>query len=691
MAHARHRKQDRSMPVSAWLAAGATTVGVGAALLTGAAAANAKPASNSSDSSSSHRSNPSHAKPSRPDRPQRAAKAAAAAASAGSDTADKPSRPARTTRNVKRNNHPAADAGQRAASAAAITPAAAPTKADNAAKVLPKPVLTRHDTTPKATADTGATAPDATPFRRYRGTPTTVANGSAAMVSAAAVDTPSSSISGGSTTTETAPTRTAGASGVLSTLAAMGQALTVSVRNSEHALTKAARSAAPTTGLILPTAAAPAATSAANSTAADTLPTGLTTPVVAVDTVDQAIDAVRRAQTTYMAATAWNPIALLFNGLTGYFLQSAVTNLITYKTNQQTLMDAYAADPSAANLAKLQANEALPDSAINFLGAANFWTWIPTIKSESAQASLDARVYGSVPLTMYLGTEPIITISVNGGPPMRVLIDTGSSGLVIPEAYAGNVNTLGNVVGSGSSGFGTGVGGANVTYDFNQYDTTVDFGYGLKTGTVTVNVVTAETEAGYMNYIGQNGVVGVLGIGTNAVGPGGSIVSTKLPGMLNQGVFIDEKNHKLWFGPNPLPVIKSIPGSPNIGGYISLNGGSPTAVNMLLDSGGVFGTMPEAIAGNATATDPWGGTVLKKGTVVTVYAADGTTVLFSYTVPDTSHSPTITATTNPLALNTGYQPFALGPMYINYVDGTTVINDANGNPVTYYGQTEFDY
>jgi len=664
------------MPVSTWLAAGATTVGVGAALLTGAAAANAKPASNSSSSDSSQHSGPSHAKPShsRPSRPARPHQRAASAADSGApDKADK------KAPNTKRNNNnrPAADAGRKSAASASV-PAPLHTKPAVAAAEVPT-VTTTPDNPRREHLRTLTTAP----------TTTTDNTGSAAVVSTAAVDTPALSISGGSAVAKAAPSRAADASGVLSVFAAMGQALTVSVRHTERALANAARDTALTlNGPSEQTdpAATPAAAPAANSITS--IPTGLTTPVTPVDTLGRAIQEIQAAQAAFHASSSWSRMT---NGYSAWLLGIALKNLNQYQANQDTLMATYAANPTAANLKKLQANEALPAHAVKCLKMASSWSGISGLKANAKLAAADGLVYGSVPLTMYLGTEPIIKLSINGGPMIKVLVDTGSSGLVLPAKYAGSVNTLGQVVGSGTSGFGTGVGSANIVYDFDQYNTTVDFGNGLKTGTVTVNVVTAATQSGYMNYIGQNGVVGVLGIGTNAVGPGGSIVSTALPGLMSSGVFIDEKNKKLWFGPNPLPVVKSVPGSPNVTGYISVNGNNKTPVNMLLDSGGVFGTIPQAIAGNATATDPWGGTVLAKGSIVTVYAADGTTVLFTYTVPSTSQSPTVTVNTNPQALNTGYQPFKLGPMYINYVDGVTTITDEDGVTTTYYGQTDFDY
>ena len=35
-------------------------------------------------------------------------------------------------------------------------------------------------------------------------------------------------------------------------------------------------------------------------------------------------------------------------------------------------------------------------------------------------------------MPVYQGTEPVVDVSINGGPSVPVLVDTGSTGLVIP-------------------------------------------------------------------------------------------------------------------------------------------------------------------------------------------------------------------------------------------------------------------
>src|SRR5262249_55898044 len=100
-----------------------------------------------------------------------------------------------------------------------------------------------------------------------------------------------------------------------------------------------------------------------------------------------------------------------------------------------------------------------------------------------SEAQQNGRVYGSVPLRMQAVTEPVVYISVNGGPSVPVLVDTGSAGLVMDPRYVGQ-NDLGTSTGSGSSGYSGGL-----TYDYDTYTTTVDFGNGIVTEPTSVNIV----------------------------------------------------------------------------------------------------------------------------------------------------------------------------------------------------------
>ena len=278
-------------------------------------------------------------------------------------------------------------------------------------------------------------------------------------------------------------------------------------------------------------------------------------------------------------------------------------------------------------------------------------------------AKQNARVYGVVPLTMYAGTEPIVYISVDGGPRVPVLVDTGSSGLVISSSAVGSGH-------GAATGSGTGAYSGGLTYDYTTYDATVDFGNGVTTVPTAVNVVNLEDDAAFRNYFDAAGVVGVLGIGANSVGPGPSHPATSLPGELSDGVLIYQDLGILVFGPNPLPGRVSVPGTPNASLQIQVGNGSKVPVNAIIDSGGVYGTMPSYIIGNSQTSGN-----LPAGTKISVYTNDGQTLLYTYTTKSGKGPTVITDTLH----NTGNEPFAQGPVYIDY------------SPDNGIGSTIFDY
>jgi hypothetical protein len=129
-------------------------------------------------------------------------------------------------------------------------------------------------------------------------------------------------------------------------------------------------------------------------------------------------------------------------------------------------------------------------------------------------------VNGTVPLTIHNVTEPITTISVNGGPSQPVLVDTGSTGLVIPLQDIG-LQHLGLPTGIGISGFS---GGLN--YVFLTFNGTVNFGNGIVTAPTSIDVPIFSFPASlqallagdftFSGFFAPDGVNGVLGIGPNA-------------------------------------------------------------------------------------------------------------------------------------------------------------------------------
>ncbi|MCV7165950.1 PecA family PE domain-processing aspartic protease, partial [Mycobacterium stomatepiae] len=164
---------------------------------------------------------------------------------------------------------------------------------------------------------------------------------------------------------------------------------------------------------------------------------------------------------------------------------------------------------------------------------------------------------------------------------------------------------------------------------------------------------------------------GILGIGPNALGPTPDHIPTAdLPGTLGNGVLIDQANNQLIFGNNPYEggtVINGAPWSPL---YVSINGALPTQVNGVIDSGGVFGTMPSSALTNSGVTPVNG--YLPNGTQIQVYTPSGQ-LLYQYTVGNTPYSdnPADGAVrspyvTNGTSMNTGNWLFAQEPVYINY-------------------------
>ncbi|HEX5144477.1 MAG TPA: PecA family PE domain-processing aspartic protease, partial [Mycobacterium sp.] len=198
---------------------------------------------------------------------------------------------------------------------------------------------------------------------------------------------------------------------------------------------------------------------------------------------------------------------------------------------------------------------------------------------------------------------------------------------------------------------GTGAYSGGLTYNYNVYDTTVSFGNGITTGTTQVNIVTDASTDNFEQFLAGNGVVGVLGIGANAVGPGPSLVTAALPGELGDGVYIDEKHGLLVFGPNPLPARVTLSGSPYANVTMTAGDGSTYTGYLIIDSGGVYGTV-------------WSSS-LAAGTKVTVKTPDGTT-LYSYTTQACTTAGNACTSATSSAPNSGYYPFKKYAMYIGY-------------------------
>ncbi|TLH49601.1 hypothetical protein C1S80_28240 [Mycolicibacterium aubagnense] len=452
-------------------------------------------------------------------------------------------------------------------------------------------------------------------------------------------------------------------SGILSVFAAIGQALGAAAQGTEQTLAAAAVGTSQTLKGLLATPGTPTP-----ATALTPAPTTIWQPGQTETTtqyVQTALQEISAAQAQLNADT-WgkgNWWAGFAAAGTQFQLSIASWELSSYLNGNPGAMSFYQSNANGwlggFALAALNWNEALPGYAVGALNAANSGTSDTAVKSLISQAAVNGRVYGSVPLTMYAGTEPIVYISVNGGQKVPVLVDTGSSGLVIGGNNVGSTG-LGNAVGSGTGAYSGGL-----TYNYSEYNTPVDFGNGIVTAPTTVDIITDPTQqTAFNDFLSADGVVGVLGIGTNAVGPGPSLVTTALPGDLKNGIYIDERAGTLQFGPNPLPARVTTSGSPNVIGSVTVNG-TNTPINLLIDSGGVTGTLPSTIAGSG----------LSDGTVISVYDSSGN-LLYTYKTTSTNTPVATTDAYDASLMNTGAQPFQTNSIYIGYdtANGTTVFD-----------------
>lgn len=307
-----------------------------------------------------------------------------------------------------------------------------------------------------------------------------------------------------------------------------------------------------------------------------------------------------------------------------------------------------------------------------------------------AQATSDGRVYGVVRLSVYNTTEPLVGVKVNGGGNVPVLVDTGSSGLVIDQANAGNLSGATKVASDQQGAYS---GGFNYTYDTYE-NATVDFGNGVVSDPTTVNVVTSGTYNGKPTTLAQflknAGAVGILGVGANSYGPGPNPIPTStLPGELSDGMLIYQNLLPLGlggfivFGPNPLPPKATLSGTPTSTIKVTIGNNPQTDVVSLIDSGGVYGTIPSNLLPGSIP-----GTYVPAGTRISVSGVDaftGKTVqLYSYTTGSDPYAPIVVGPADDgNYMNTGYYAFKQGPVYIDYRNDGTYNNGG-------YGWTVFD-
>lgn len=111
--------------------------------------------------------------------------------------------------------------------------------------------------------------------------------------------------------------------------------------------------------------------------------------------------------------------------------------------------------------------------------------------------------------------------------------------------------------------------------------------------------------------------------------------------------------------------------------HLSINGAAPQPVSAVIDSGGVYGTMPSSALDGVTPESNGG---LPDGTTIQVYQHRTDNLLYEYTVHNSNgsfNSPTVTSGST---MNTGNIPFAQQPVYISYSPagaGTNIFGGSN--------------
>jgi hypothetical protein len=271
-----------------------------------------------------------------------------------------------------------------------------------------------------------------------------------------------------------------------------------------------------------------------------------------------------------------------------------------------------------------------------------------------------SNLNGTVSLGIYNVTQPVVYATVNGGQTVPLLVDTGSTGLVMPLKDIG-LQHLGLPTGVGIGAYSGGL-----TYLYIKFNGTIDFGNGIVTQPTTVNAVFFSFPQSFDGFMAGNGGVGVLGIGANATGPNTISPATALQGNLSQGVLVDEPHNQLVFGPNTGTPVSTVNGgaiTTELTYVVTNSNGTVTTTNpsVIVDSGGVYGTILQSAVPGGTGSVP-------DGTVISVY--DGSTLLYSYTV-DGNNPSVITSG----SMNTGYYPFTQLPIYIDYTDNTMSFNE----------------
>ncbi len=289
----------------------------------------------------------------------------------------------------------------------------------------------------------------------------------------------------------------------------------------------------------------------------------------------------------------------------------------------------------------------------------------------SAAASTTLSANGEIPLTVQEGTEPTVDVSVDGSTPEATLVDTGSSGLIVPinNLSLTQLFDLGLPTGISSTSYS---GGVDVFYlEYN--DATVDYGDGagaLSTTNTPIDVeffsfptsLSPGTPLDFQQFLTDNDSPGgILGIGDSVeTGPGTSPFEAAGVSGVTVDVTGGTDPGELVVGSNAGTPIETLNGNAtpliNLTETVTTSTGTlvgTASVSDDVDSGGVFGTIPSSIDSSTLANDD----------LVTV-SDDGTT-LYSYTVEDNGldDAPTVVSGTS---IDSGFAPFSTEPIFISY-------------------------
>ena len=306
------------------------------------------------------------------------------------------------------------------------------------------------------------------------------------------------------------------------------------------------------------------------------------------------------------------------------------------------------------------------DSFLSSLNALDMTAALPSA-AEPAAAATTLTGSDVIPLSVQEGTEPTVNVSVDGSTPLATLVDTGSSGLLVPlnDLSLTQLFDLGFPTGINAVSFSGGIEAFYLEYN----DATVGFGDGAVTTTNTpVDVAffsfptsfSAGSPLDFQQFLADNASPGgILGIGASGeTGPG--IGPFEAAGVT--GVTVDAPQHELVLGPNAGTPIETLTGAatPTSNLIETVTNSSNQvigtgSVSDDVDSGGVFGTIPSSLVGNAGS--------VPVGDTITV--SDGNTVLYSYTVANDGvfDSPTVVSGTS---IDSGFAPFFQEPIFISY-------------------------